>query len=192
MYAIIEKNRLRISVAEFYSMEWYKKNAFLSQRETYEIDYGHLEIDAHRNGKKYLTGFVIDPREFIVDYIAQRYNRDFQTPKTIQSVSLDAGKYIEMFTVDFLKAHGFVIDGMEKDLIFPQFCSQKGDLKIQGFEVLSVFSMIRYLSDRFNYKETTLVRQGDMAYDLKTGRKRKIMLGQKREKKGSPSSDRMK
>jgi len=187
MYAVIEKNRLEISVAEFYTMDWYRKDQFLSRREKHKIDYGYLEIDVHKNGKKYLTGFVIDPREFIVDYIAHQYKKDFQTPKTIRSISLDAGKHIEMFTVDFLKAHGFVIEGMEKDLIFPQFCRQRGDLKIQGFEVLSVFSMIRYLSDRFNHKETTLVRQGDMAYDLKTGRKRKIMLGQKRKKKVSPS-----
>jgi len=52
--------------------------------------------------------------------------------------------------------------------------------------------MIRYLSDRFHYQETALVRQGDTVYDLKTRRKRKIMLGQKRKKKVSPSPDRMK
>lgn len=192
MYAVIEKNRLEISVAEFYTMDWYRKDQFLSRSEKHEIDYGYLEIDVHKNGKKYLTGFVIDPREFIVDYIAHQYKKDFQTPKTIRSVSLDAGRHIQMFTVDFLKAHSFVIDGMEKDLIFPQFCRHKGDLKIQGFDVLDLFSMIRYLSDRFNYKETTFIRQGDMAYDLKTRRKRKIMLGQKRKKKAFQSSDRMK
>ncbi len=120
--------------------------------------------------------------------ITNPYKKDFQTPKTIRSVSLDAGRHIQMFTVDFLKSHAFVIDGMEKDLIFPQFCRHKGDLKIQGFEVLDLFSMIRYLSDRFHYEGTTFIRQGDTAYDLKTRRKRKIMLGQKR-KKVSPSSD---
>jgi hypothetical protein len=187
MYAVIEKNRLKISVAEFYTMDWYRNDQFLSRSEKHEIDYGYLEIDVHKNGKKYLTGFVIDPWEFIVDYISHQYKKDFQAPKSIRSVSLDAGTHIQMFTVDFLKAHSFVIDGMDKDLIFPQFCRHKGDLRIQGFEVLSVFSMIRYLSDRFNYKETTLARQGDMAYDLKTHRKKKIMLGQKRKKKVSPS-----
>ena len=192
MYAVIEKNRLKISVAEFYSMDWYKKGEFLSKEERSEIDYGHLEIDVHRNGKKYLTGFVMDPREFIVDYIAHQYKKTFQPPKTIRSVSLDAGRHIQMFTVDFLKSHSFVIDGMEKDLIFPQFCRHKGDLKIQGFEVLDLFSMIRYLSDRFHYEGTTFIRQGNTAYDLKTRRKRKIMLGQKRKKKGAPSSDGMK
>ncbi len=192
MYAVIEKNRLKISVAEFYTMDWYTKDQFLSRSEKHEIDYGYLEIDVHRNGKKYLTGFVIDPREFIVDYIAHQYKKDFQTPKTIRSVSLDAGRHIQMFTVDFLKAHAFVIDGMEKDLIFPQFRRHKGDLKIQGFEVLDLFSMIRYLSDRFHYEGTTFIRQGDMACDLKTRRKRKIMLGRKRKKKVSPSSNSIK
>jgi hypothetical protein len=28
--------------------------------------YGNLEIDVHRNSKKYLTGFIIDPRDFII------------------------------------------------------------------------------------------------------------------------------
>lgn len=69
MYAVIEKNRIEISVAEFYNMDWYDKNRFLGHDEEYKIDYGSLELDVHRNGKKYLTGFVIDPREFIVDYL---------------------------------------------------------------------------------------------------------------------------
>ena len=35
MYAVIEKNRLEISVAEFYNMAWYDKNGFLSKTEEY-------------------------------------------------------------------------------------------------------------------------------------------------------------
>ena len=182
MYAVIEKNRLNISVAEFYNMAWYDKDQFLSKREKYEIDYGNLEIDVHKNGRKYLTGFIIDPREFIVDYIWTRYKKNFKPPKRILSVSIDAGQHSELFSVDFLKAHSFVVDGMEKDLIFPQFCRRKGEIEIQGFEVLSVFSSIKYLVGRFKYKETTFIRQGDMAYDLKSSRRWKIRLGEKRKK----------
>ena len=90
-----------------------------------------------------------------------------------------------MFCVDFLKVRSFVIDGMEKDLIFPQFCRRKGELIIQGFEVLDVFAVIRYLIRRFDYKETTSIRQGDRAYNLKTKRWRKIRLGQKKIKKSA-------
>jgi hypothetical protein len=61
-----------------------------------------------------------------------------------------------------------VYDGMEKDLIFPQFCQRKGELKIQSFKVLDVFSVIKYLTDRFDYKETSFIREGDTAYDLKS------------------------
>jgi len=182
MYAVIEKNRLEISVAEFYSMAWYDKDGFLSKTEKYNIEYGNLEIDVHKNGRKYLTGFVIDPRKFIVDYIQTRYQKSFTPPKTIQSVSVDTGKHTQLFCVDFLKGRSFVIDGMEKDLIFPQFCRRKGELKIQGFEVLDVFSLIKYFVDRFNYKETTFIRRGDMAYDFKTRRRWKIRLGEKRKK----------
>lgn len=121
MYAVIEKNRLEISVAEFYNMAWYDKDGFLSKTEEYNIEYGNLEIDVHKNGRKYLTGFVIDPRKFIVDYIQTRYQKSFTLPKAIQSVSVDTGKHTRLFCVDFLKGRSFVIDGMEKDLIFPQF-----------------------------------------------------------------------
>ena len=181
MYAVIEKNRLKISVAEFYNMAWYEKDQFLSKEEEYEIEYGNLEIDVHKNGRKYLTGFVIDPRKFIVDYIRTRYKKNFSPPKRILSVSIDTGQRSELFSVDFLKARPFVIDGMEKDLIFPQFCRQRGEIKIQGFEVLSVFSSLKYLVGRFKYKETTFIRQGDMACDLKSNRRWKIRLGEKRK-----------
>ncbi len=67
-------------------------------------------------------------------------------------------------------------------MIFPQFCRRKGELKIQGFEVLDVFSVIKYLADRFDYKETSFIREGDTAYDLKSKRRRKIRLGEKRKK----------
>ena len=93
MYAVIEKNRLKISVAEFYNMAWYEKDQFLSKREKYEIEYGNLEIDVHKNGRKYLTGFVIDPRKFIVDYIRTRYKKNFSPPKRILSVSIDTGPW---------------------------------------------------------------------------------------------------
>ncbi len=33
----------------------------------FPFEYGSLEIDVHKNGKKYLTGFNIDPRAFIVE-----------------------------------------------------------------------------------------------------------------------------
>ena len=69
-----------------------------------------------------------------------------------------------------------------KDLIFPQFCQRKGELKIQGFEVLDVFAVIKYLADRFDYKETSFIREGDTAYDLKSKRRWKIRLGEKRKK----------
>jgi len=184
MYAVIEKNRLKISVAEFYNMAWYEKNDFISKKQEYGFEYGYLEIDVHKNGKKYLTGFVIDPRRFIVDYIRTRYEKKLARPTSVQSVSVDTGKHTRLFCVDFLKAHSFVIDGMEKDLIFPQFCRRKGDLKIQGFEVLDVFSVIKYLADRFDYKETSFIREGDTAYDLKSKRRWKIRLGEKRKKAG--------
>ena len=69
MYTVIEKNRIDVSVAGFYAMAWYDKEQFLGRKEDYKIGYGRLEIDVHNNGRKYLTGFVIDPREFIVDYL---------------------------------------------------------------------------------------------------------------------------
>lgn len=50
-------------------MDWYGKDRPLSDKEKFEFDYGYLEIDIHKNGKKYLTGFVIDPRKFIIDYL---------------------------------------------------------------------------------------------------------------------------
>jgi hypothetical protein len=190
LYVVLEKNRLEVSVAGFYNMAWYDREKFLDKKEDYPIDYGSLEIDVHKNGNKYLTGFVIDPREFIVDYLKTRYQRRLAVPKTIQSVSIDTGDHHEILSVDFLKAHSFVVDGMEKDLIFPQFCRRKGTVTIQGFEVLSIFSMIRYLARRFKYRGTRMVRQGETAYDLRKDRHRKIRLGEKRKGKvqvGVPS-----
>jgi hypothetical protein len=69
MYAVIEKNKLTISVAKFYAMDWYERDHFLSHEETYPFDYGRLEIDIHKNRRKYLTGFTLDPWLFIVDYL---------------------------------------------------------------------------------------------------------------------------
>jgi hypothetical protein len=187
---VLEKNKLEVSVAGFYDMAWYGKEQILDRKEEYPIDYGHLEIDVHRNGKKYLTGFVIDPREFIVDYLKTRYKKRLAVPKRIQSVSIDTGNHHEILSVDFMKVRSFVLDGMEKDLIFPQFCERKGNIAIQGFEVLSIFSMIRYLARRFKYRGTRMVRQGETAYDLRTDRHRKIRLGEKRKGKaqvGLPS-----
>lgn len=174
MYATIEKNRLHISVSEYYSSSWYGKNWPLSREEKFWFEYGNLEIDIYKNGKKYLTGFVIDPRRFIVDYLKTRYKKDLAQPKKIESVTIDANKHFDMFCVDFLKCRSFVVDRMEKDLIFPQFCRQKGQIKIQGFEVLDIFSIIKYLVKRFKYKGTTRIRKGNTAHDLTTRRKWKI------------------
>lgn len=55
MYAVLGKNRIEISVAEFYDMNWYDKNRFPEGEEKFEIDYGSLEIDVHRNA---VTGDV--------------------------------------------------------------------------------------------------------------------------------------
>ena len=174
MYAVIEKNKLRISVAEFYDASWYDKNWSLSGKEKFEFEYGNLEIDIHKNGRRYLTGFIIDPRKFIVDYLKTRYKKNLTLPKKIESVSIDTSKHVELFCVDFLNAHSYVVDGMEKDLIFPQFCRQNGQTKIQGFEVLEVFSLMKYLVKRFKYKRITWVRKGETVYDLKAGRRWKI------------------
>jgi hypothetical protein len=174
MYAVIEKNQIRISVAEFYSSSWYDKKWPLSGKEKFDFDYGNLEIDVHKGGKGYLTGFVIDPRKFIVDYLKTRYKKDFPTPKQIVSVSIEDDENVELFCVDFIKARSFVVEGMEKDLIFPQFTRQRGKLIIQGFEVLDVFSMLNYLVKRFKYKGTTRIRKGNTVYDLKTGRRWKV------------------
>jgi len=186
MYAVIEKNKLSISVAEFYAMGWYAQDHFPSHQEIYPFNYGQLEIDIHKNGHKYLTGFALDPRLFIVDYLKTLYAKDFKPPKKVQSVSIDTGRH-QMFCVDFLKVRSFVIDGMEKDLIFPQFCRRKRELIIQGFDVLDVFAVIRYLTRRFDYKETRLIRQGDRAYNMKTKRWRKIRLEQKKKRGGKDS-----
>jgi hypothetical protein len=183
VYAVIEKNRITISVAEFYNMAWYNKNHFGESNDKYVIDYGSLEVDVHRNGKRYLTGFVIDPRKFIVDYLWNQYKMRLPPPRKIEAVSIDSGTHVEILSVDFLKARSFVVDGMEKDLIFPQFCRRKGKVTIQGFEVLSIFSMIRYLARRFKYKGTRMIRQGETAYDLGTKRHWKIRLGEKRRKR---------
>jgi hypothetical protein len=120
----LRKNRLRVSVAEFYNMAWYDRERFLDKKEEHPFYYGNLEIDVHKNGRKYLTGFVIDPREFIADYLRTRYKKRLAVPKTIQSVSIDTGDHHEILSVDFLKARSFVVDGM-KDLIFPQFCGEE-------------------------------------------------------------------
>lgn len=106
-------------------------------------------------------------------------------PKRIESISIDSCERTELFSVDFLKTSGFVIDGMEKDLIFPMFVKQKGQIKVQGFEVLYPISVIDYLVKRFKYKGTTFVREGEDVYDLKTRRrwkiiKRKIKAGSKK------------
>ncbi len=175
MYAVIEKNMLHISVAEFYRMDWYGKEWPVSGKEKFTFDYGYLEIDVHKNGKKYLTGFVIDPRKFIIDCLKTRYKKILNLPRRIASVSIDSGEHTELFSVDFLKEHGFVIDGMEKDLIFPMFLKQKGQIKVQGFEVLYPISVIKYLVKRFKYKGTTLVREGEDVYDLKTKKRWKII-----------------
>jgi hypothetical protein len=182
MYAVIEKNRIEVSVAGFCDMAWYEKEQFLGRKESCKVGYGRLEIDVHNNGRKYLTGFVMDPREFIVDYLWTRYKKRLPTPKKVESVSVDTGERFELFCVDFLKLRSFVVDGMEKDLIFPHFCRRKGELIIQGFEVLNMFSLIRYLAGRFGYKETSFIRQGEKFFDMKTGRWGKIRLGEKKKK----------
>jgi hypothetical protein len=183
LYVALEKNRLKVSVAGFYNMAWYDREKFLEKEEDFPIDYGNLEIDVHMNGRKYLTGFVIDPREFIADYVRTRYKKRLSVPKRIQSMAVDTGNHHEILSVDFLKVRSFVVDGMEKDLIFPQFCRRKGKVTIQGFEVLSIFSMIRYLARRFKYKGTRMIRQGETAYDLGTNRHWKIRLGEKGRKR---------
>lgn len=181
MYAVIEKNMLHISVAKFYSMDWYGKNWLGSGEEKFNFDYGYLEIDVHKNGKKYLTGFVIDPRAFIIDYLKTRYKKTLNLPGRVESVSIDSSERTELISVDFLKTDGFVVDGMEKDLIFPKFVKQKGQIKVQGFDVLHPISVIKYLAKRFRYKGTTLVREGEDVYDLKTKRRWKIIKRKRRE-----------
>ena len=52
---------------------------------------------------------------------------------------------------------------MEKDLIFPMFVKQKGQIKVQGIEVLYPISVIKYLVKRFKYKGTRVVREGEYA-----------------------------
>ncbi len=170
MYAQIEKNKLHISVAEFYSMDWYGKD-WLSRKDTFDFKHGSLEIDIHKNGKKYLTGFVIDPGAFIVDYLKTRYKKTFDLPRQVISVSVDTSERFKMFSVDFLKAHGFVVDGMEKDLIFPQFIRHKRQIKLQGFDVLDVVSVLKYLVDRFKYSDTSLIRMGNEVYHFKSKRR---------------------
>ena len=104
-----------------------------------------------------------------MDYLGNRYKKRFPTPRKIEAVSIDTGTSVEILSVDFLNALSFVVDGMEEDLIFPQFCRRGGKSVIQGFEVLSLFSVFRYLARRFNYKETILIRQGT---DLVEGKNR--------------------
>ncbi len=181
MYAVVERNKLEISVAEWYNAAWYKAGQFGEHSETYDLEYGHLEIDVHKNGRRYLTGFVIDPRKFIVDYLETRYGKRFKTPEKVCSVSVDSSEHARLFSVDFFKGRSFVIDGMEKDLIFPQFCRRKGKLVIQGFEVLAVSSVIKYLAKRFGYTGTTMIREGEQIFDFATGRRWRIRLGEKRK-----------
>jgi|GEM_PF-2322218 len=180
MYAVVEKNRLTISVAKWYNAAWYEKGQFGAHSEKFDFEYGHLEIDVHKNGRRYLTGFVIDPRKFIVDYLLTRYGKRFKTPKGVCSVSIDKSEHTRLFCVDFFKGRSFVIDGMEKDLIFPQFCRRKGKLVIQGFEALSVSSVIKYLAKRFGYTGTVMIREGERVFDMATGRQSRIRLGKKR------------
>lgn len=180
MYAVIEKNRLHISVAQYYSMDWYGKEWLGSRKDTFQFEYGSLEVDVHKNRKKYLTGFVVDPRAFIVDYLQTRYKKTFWRPRRVVSFSMDSSEHTELFSVDFLKTTGFVVDGMEKDLIFPMFAGRKGRIKIQGFEVLEPISVIRYLAKKFGFRGTTLIRMGNDVYDFRSGRKWKI------ERKKSP------
>ena len=180
MYAVVEKNRLEISVAEWYNAVGYKAGQFGAHLERHDFEYGHLEIDVHKNGRRYLTGFVIDPRKFIIDYLETRYGKRFKAPKEVCSVSIDASEHARLVSVDFFKARSFVIDGMEEDLIFPQFCQRKGKLVIQGFEVLAVPSVIRYLADRFGYTGTAMIREGERVFDLASGRRWRIRLGDKR------------
>lgn len=174
MYAVIGRNRLSVSVAEYYSASWYDHDWPLSGKEQFEFEYGTLELDVHKNGKRYLTGFSIDPRRFIVDYVKTRYKKSFPLPNRIASVSIDASRHAELVSVDFLRARAFVINGMEKDLIFPQFCKQRGRVAIQGFEVLDVGSILKYLAKRFKYHGTSRIRKGDTVFDFKTGRRWKI------------------
>ncbi|MDP3111748.1 MAG: hypothetical protein Q8M71_06585 [Thermodesulfovibrionales bacterium] len=172
MYATIEKNKLHISLAEFYIMDWYGGMPF--KKESFKFKYGNLEIDVHKNGGKYLTGFIIDPRAFIVDYLKIRYKKNLRLPKNILSVSVDSSKHTNLFSVDFLKTIGFVVDGMEKDLIFPMFVKQGKQIRIQGVDVLDPVSVIVYLVKRFNFRGTTLVRMGNEVYNFKNKRKWKI------------------
>jgi len=67
-----------------------------------------------------------------------------------------------------------VVDEMGKDLIFPMLVKQKGKIKIQGFEIIHPIFVIKYLVKRFKYKGTTLIREGEKVYDLKTKKKWKI------------------
>ncbi|MBI5197957.1 MAG: hypothetical protein HZA19_05040 [Nitrospirae bacterium] len=174
MYVTIRKNEISISIAEFYRSEWYDKEWPLSKEEDFEFKYGKLEIDAHKDGRKYLTGCLIDPREFIVDYLKTRYRKDFPLPDRIWSVSVESGRDIDLLCVDFLKSRSFGVDGMEKDLIIPQFCNKKGETKIQGFEVLDIFSLLKYLVRRFGYRGTRRIRKGEMVYDIATRRQWKL------------------
>jgi len=114
-----------------------------------------------------------------VDYLWNRYRKRFPVPGRIEAVSVDTNDRGEILCVDFLKARSFVVDEMEKDLIFPQFCRRRGAYVIQGFEALSLFPIFRYLTRRFKYKETTLIRQGETVYDLEGRRRAKIRLGKK-------------
>ena len=41
MYAVVGKNKLTISVAEWYDMDWYNKSHFVDHSEKHEFEYGH-------------------------------------------------------------------------------------------------------------------------------------------------------
>ncbi|MBN1547184.1 MAG: hypothetical protein JW902_11040 [Syntrophaceae bacterium] len=125
-----------------------------------------------------------------MDYILTRYKRRFPAPKRVLSVAVDTGARSEILCVDFLKVSSFIVDGMEKDLIFPQFCRRGGEDVIQGFEVLSLFSIFRYFAGRFKFRGTALIRRGDEVYDFKGRHRSKIRLGEKRGgKKNSGKGD---
>ena len=115
-----------------------------------------------------------------MDYLWARYKKRFPARRRIQAVTIDTGARVEILSVDFLKDRSFVVDGMEKDLIFPQFCRRRGENVIRGFEALSLFSVFSYLVRRFRFKETTLIRKGDEVYDFKGNRRSKIRFGKKR------------
>jgi hypothetical protein len=86
-------------------MDWYGKDWLDSEEHRFNFNYGYLEVDVHKNGKKYLTGIVIDPRAFIVDYLKTRYKKTLNLPRRIKSISIDSSERTELFSVDFLRTN---------------------------------------------------------------------------------------